>query len=146
MEYSINWREEPWLLYVSITGVATADDYAALIHQQLRYLDGANGRLYWILDLRETGVEHGQPLNPAVMAQLMTLPSITHHNGGQFAMVCESEFMRFITSMIVQSPNNQRREGVPLRIFSTVEEAESFCREVGNVDGNRASTCTLAPE
>jgi len=146
MKYSINWREEPWLLYVKITGAAALDDYTALVNEQMRYLNGANGRLYWILDVRETGVERGQPLNPAVMAQLMTQPSVTHANGGQFALVCESALMRFLVSMISQSPGNQRREGVPLRIFNAVEEAESFCREVGSIDHGRASACVLAPE
>ena len=145
MDYSIKWRQEPWLLDLIMSGDPTSDEYAAMIRDQVRYLDGANGRLYWIVDLRDSGPEHGRPLDPGVMAQMMSSPTITHRNGGQIGLVCGSVFMRFVTTMITQSPSHKRSDGVPLRMFNTPEDAEAFCREVAGVDGKLATSCTPTP-
>jgi len=142
MEYSIRWREEPWLLELTLIGDPTPDEYAAMVAEQMRYLDGANGRLYWLTDLRNVGPEHGHPIDPGVMAQLTHAPTITHVNGGQNALVCRSVFMRFLLALVAQSPKNQSPGGVPIRMFNTLEEAEVFCREVGEVDNKRATACT----
>jgi hypothetical protein len=67
MQYKIEWIEAPWLLRLKWWGVASLPDYRAMVNHEMRYMDSANGRLYWITDLRESGSSSAGQFDPQIM-------------------------------------------------------------------------------
>jgi hypothetical protein len=147
MTYKIEWIEAPWLLRLKWWGTVTLPEYQAMVDHELRYMDAADGRLYWITDLRESGLGSVGQLDPAIMKEVIRTPILTHPNCGQVAMVHNTLVVRFLTATMVQNPEFAKIDrGVPLRLFETIEAAEQFCREVAAIDTNRATSCTLPEE
>lgn len=145
MPYKIEWIEGPWLLQLKWWGTALLSEYMAMVDHEMRYMDAANGRLYWICDLRGVGGGPGTRLDPEVMKEMMKPTTLAHPHCGQVALVHDTAFIRFLTATIVQQPTLIKMAGgVPLRLFETLEAADQFCRGVAALDTNRATTCTLS--
>ncbi len=146
MEYAIEWLEAPWLLNLSVQGEMTVDGFNAQIRDVLRYMDGADGHLYWLSDLSQIGNDSSTSgLDPKVIQAMLDTPMLKHPNCGQLVMVGD-KLVRFISQMIAQSPEMKKLAGgVPMRVFGTFEEAEQFCREVATVDPHRATKCDPKP-
>jgi hypothetical protein len=144
MPYKIDWIEAPWLLKLKWWGLVSLSEYRAMVDHQIRYMDAANGRQYWIIDLRESGDSAGSRLEPEIMKEVVKGAALTHPHCGQVAMVHSTVFVRFLTATIVQQPAFAKMDGgVPLRLFETIEAAEQFCRNVAAIDTNRATSCVL---
>ena len=140
MGYTIEWREAPWLLMLTTRGSMNVEQYRGQIHDMQRYLDGADGHLYWVFDL-DLGSVDATGLNAELMQEMIGAPLLSHPNCGQIAIVGD-KLVRFVIQIIAQAPAMKNLPGgVPMRVFGSLEEAEQFCREVATVDQRRATKC-----
>ena len=143
MPYLIDWHEKPWLAHLTLLDDSTATEFSTMIDIMNELMDNADGRVYWLIDLRESGPEKGRPILPGVLEQLTHFKLLANANCGQIAIVSTTNFLRFLVSMIVQSSVNQQPGGVPVRPFQALEPALAFLHEIAAIDERLARTSTL---
>ena len=143
MPYTLSWYEKPWLARVDMIDDSSSAEFSELNAAMNHLMDSADGHIYWLADMRDSGPEKGHPVEQAVLIQLSNFPILANPNCGQIALICSSSFARFMTNMTVQSPQNRRPGGVPIRPFDSMEAALDFLREVATVDKRLATRGTL---
>lgn len=139
MQHTVQWIEEPWLLLLISVGEFTLETRAAYDTIVLRYLDAANGNIYWVSDLRKTSIQ----LSPELLTAMLKSPVTAHPNCGLFAFIGKSAMLKFLTTAIVQRSEATQNSGSLLYIFDTLQEAEVYCRQVAAVDKRRATALSI---
>lgn len=143
MKYQFSWIEEPYLLFLTMEGETNLPDYEAMITEQLRYYDGANGRLYLVADVSKLG---GGRIDPKVMDALFKSPTFKHANNGLIVLIGTAALLRFVMTMVNQNPEKLTKESGPIRIFDNMDEAVQFAKDVAAADQRRGTACVLKAE
>jgi hypothetical protein len=145
MRYEISWLEAPWLVKIHLEGPMSLPEYEALIAEELRILDSADGNVYWVCDLRE--LQGGQGgLNAQMWGAMLKNPTLKHPRCRVFSIVGSTAMIKLVMASVSQSPQAPQSQLAATPLYPEIAEAAQFCREVAALDENRATKAELLPQ